>query len=78
MTTAGTVLEKAIAHASLRTDADEAGEDLLATCQDNRVAIVRALRKMLEGSDEYLDNDVATRTKILLDEALRRGPWDVA
>lgn len=78
MATADALIEKAMTHAGLRTERDEAVDDLLAVCGDNRVAVVRARREISERSEEEPGDTSVVRALELLDETLRRGPWDVA
>lgn len=77
MTTAETVFEKAVTHASVRTEVDDAVEDLLASCGGSRVAVVRARQVMVRRAETNPGDPSAKGAIELLDEALRRGSWDV-
>lgn len=77
MTTAESVLERAVTHASVRTELDDAVEDLLASCGGSRVAVVRARQEMIHRSEASPGDSAAARAIELLNEALRRGSWDV-
>jgi hypothetical protein len=78
MATSETVLERAVTLASLRTETDDAVEDLLAVCGSNRVAVVRAQREISQRAEEEPGDLSVARALELLDETLRLGPWDVA
>lgn len=78
MTTAESVLERAVTHASVRTELDDAVADLLASCGGSRVAVVRARQEMIHRADANPGDPSAARALELLEEALRRGSWDVS
>lgn len=78
MTTAEIVLERAVTHASVGTELDDAVQDLLASCGGSRVAVVRARQKMIQRSEARPGDPSAVRAVELLEEALRRGSWDVS
>jgi hypothetical protein len=78
MTTAEQVLEKALAHASVQTSTEDAVDDLLSSSPGNRVAFVRARQELVKRSEANPDDSSVVRASELLDEALRRGTWDVS
>jgi hypothetical protein len=75
MATSAVVHDTALALIHADADPESAIQDLLARCGDKRVAVVAA-RQMLMA--ESVESEPARRAVELLDEVLRRGPWDVA
>jgi hypothetical protein len=74
MATSVLVHDTALALVHANVDREEAIQELLTCCGDKRVAVVAARQTLIE---ESIESDPARRAVELLDEALRRGPWDV-
>ena len=76
MTTSEELRERALALAQAGVSTDDAVAELLARCGDHRVPLVRA-RQALAGQAAAAQGEVVARAVGLLEETLRRGPWDV-
>ena len=74
MATSALVHDTALALVHADADREDAIQELLACCGDRRVAVVAARQTLIAESAE---SEPARRAVELLDEALRRGPWDV-
>jgi hypothetical protein len=77
MTTSEELRERALALAQAGASTDQAVAELLARSGDHRVPLVRA-RQALAGQSAAAQGEVVARAVALLEETLRRGPWDVS
>jgi hypothetical protein len=74
MATSALVHDTALALIHGDADRDSAVLELLSCCGDKRVAVVAARQTLIA---ESVESEPARRAVELLDEVLRRGPWDV-
>jgi hypothetical protein len=77
VTTADELADRALALARSGTNTDAAVAELLASSGDRRVAVVLAREHVTERLADLRD-PTGTRAMELLDEALRRGSWDIS
>jgi hypothetical protein len=74
MTTADTVRERAMFLAVSGAENDEAVQELQASCEGRRVAVVRARQMMAASLDDQPAEPATQRAILLLDELLARLP----
>jgi hypothetical protein len=74
MTTADSVRERALFLAVSGADQVEAVQELEATCEGRRVAVVRARQMMAKSLQDEPDQPATTRAIELLDDLLARLP----
>jgi hypothetical protein len=78
MTTSDELRERALVLAQQGVAADDAVAELLACCADHRVPLVRARQALADQAAAAApQGEVVARAVALLEETLRRGPWDV-